>query len=162
VASYPPVVIGCMLVIPEDCVAPVLPDDLGVTTTFSIDPVARRRIELAGMRAVMDSEKAMGNTPRDVSSKNLGWDIESKTPDGALRFLEVKGRHHEATTVTVSKNEMLVAFNKRDENNWFLVIVLVNPDGTTQTPTYVASPFDREPSWAETSVNLEIAKLLSA
>ena len=158
VSSQPPVVIGCMLVIPEHLVAA---DPSAESTITSIDPAARRRIELVAMNAVMEHEIAMGNSPRDVSSENLGWDIESKAPDGTLRFLEVKGRHHEATTVTVSKNEMLVGFNKRDEHNWFLVIVLVNPDGSPQSPVYIDSPFDREPSWAETSVNLKISKLLS-
>ena len=53
---------------------------------------------------------------------------------------------------------MLVGFNKRGEG-WYLALVFVEGD-TVDGPHYVAAPFDREPGWAETSVNLSIPDLL--
>ena len=32
---------------------------------------------------------------------------------------------------------------------------------TVDGPHYIAAPFDREPGWAETSVNLSVPELLS-
>lgn len=51
--------------------------------------------------------------PRDVSADKCGYDIESRVPtEGRLRFLEVKGRIQGATSVTVTRNEILTALNK--------------------------------------------------
>jgi hypothetical protein len=44
------------------------------------------------MEAVMAAERRTGFDPRDVSAEKKGWDIESRTPAGHLRFVEVKGR----------------------------------------------------------------------
>ena len=52
---------------------------------------------------------------------------------GKLRFIEVKGRVKDSSTVIVTKNEVLTALNKPDD--FFLAIVLV--DGETTTPYYV-------------------------
>jgi hypothetical protein len=41
-----------------------------------------------------------------------------------VRFLEVKGRVAGATTVTVTRNEMLAALNQ--PRRWFLVVVFVD------------------------------------
>lgn len=38
----------------------------------------------------MEIERALGNTPRDVSVRNEGYDIESRTPTGETRYIEVK------------------------------------------------------------------------
>jgi hypothetical protein len=86
-------------------------------------------VELAAMKAVMDVETSLGYIPRDVSAAKAGYDIESSIPQdkrdagATLRFIEVKGRVAGADTVTVSKNEILTAFNKPDE--YILAIVAV-------------------------------------
>ena len=54
-----------------------------------------------------------GNDPRDVSKHNLGYDVESKDKEtGRLRMIEVKGRVKGATTVTITRNEIVTALNK--------------------------------------------------
>ena len=73
-------------------------------------PKSRR----ARWRAVMAAERGMGHEPRDVSAEKKGWDIESRTPDGHLRFIEVKGRHAEARDVILTKNEILASLNAPD------------------------------------------------
>ena len=46
------------------------------------------------MAAVMETERALGNYPKDVSDqRGIDYDIESESgADGRLRFIEVKGR----------------------------------------------------------------------
>ena len=75
-----------------------------------------------------------------------------------MRFLEVKGRVAGATTVTVTRNEMLAALNQ--PRRWFLVVVFVDGE-QTDGPHYIPAPFDREPGWAESSVNLDLKRLLN-
>lgn len=70
---------------------------------------------------------------------------------------DVKGRHAGQSTITVSKNEMLKGFNEPER----FIPALVFVDGeATDGPYYVRTPFDREPGWNETSVNLDLGKLL--
>lgn len=157
VSSQPPLVVGCFLVIPGHLVTP---DHKPLThDQNTASPAAKKEVELAGMKTVMDHQRQLGNTPTDVSHKNLGWDIESRTQDGKLLFLEVKARHHEAKTVTVTKNEMLVGFNKREDKTWFLAIVKTQSGEAVSTPLYIHAPFDNQPAWAETSSNFDIDTL---
>lgn len=75
------------------------------------------------------------------------------------RHIEVKGRVKGATTITVSRNEILYAVNQGDK--FILAIVFVNPDDTTEGPYYLRNPIQKEPDWGAASVNYEISKLLS-
>lgn len=118
ISAMPPVVVGGALVIPIG----LLNRLTGKPDTFSTDAVARRAIEMAAMKAVMDIEASLGFIPRDVSATKCGYDVESlistemRDPDGfPLRFIEVKGRAKGAAFVTISKNEILTAFNKPEE-----------------------------------------------
>src|SRR5690606_39257793 len=71
-------------------------------------PADRRAVELAAMAAVMAAERALGYEPQDVGAAKIGYDVESRIPGtGKLRFIEVKGRAEGATTVTITKNEIL-------------------------------------------------------
>lgn len=132
-----------------------------------------KRVELAAMAAVMAAEQRLGFVPRDASAAKCGYDIESQVPGtGRLRFLEVKGRIQGATSVTVTKNEILTALNKPDA--FILALVEVPPAaftegdafatgiaderGTYETGAgcvvrYVRQPFTREPDFGATSVN---------
>ena len=99
----------------------------------------------------------------DVSAQKCGWDLTSHPPmvDGRLvnpKHIEVKGRVKGASTVTITRNEILYAFNQGEK--FVLGIVLVNGDGSHEGPYYVRSPFDREPDWGVASVNYELSKLL--
>jgi hypothetical protein len=84
-------------------------------------------------------EVSLGHRPRDVSSENLGYDIESLDPrTGHLRFIEVKGRAEGATTLTLTRNEILTALNKPE--SWWLAIVLIK-NGQGREPVYIKEPF---------------------
>jgi hypothetical protein len=74
------------------------------------------------------------------------------------RHIEVKGRVKSAATITVTRNEMLYAFNQG--NKFVLAIVLVNEDDTYEGPYYVHRPFDSEPGWGVSSINYNLSDLL--
>jgi hypothetical protein len=102
---------------------------------FSQDPAARSRIEKLAMRAVRISEEARGCRVVDVSSQKCGWDLTSYPPalDGRLpgtRHIEVKGRVKGASTITVTRNEMLYALNQADK--FILAIVFVGEDDAVE------------------------------
>jgi hypothetical protein len=117
-----------------------------------------KRVELLAMRAVMEAEKALGHSPRDVSEDKCGYDIESI--DGQshrLRFIEVKGRVVGADTVTITRNEIVTGINS--STSFILAIVQVDGD-TPLAPVYVRSPFEREPDFDVTSVNYKLSEML--
>jgi hypothetical protein len=113
---------------------------------------------MLGMEAVMESERAQGYIPRDVSADHVGYDIESLDPDtGKLRFLEVKARVAGADTVTLTRNEVLTGLNKPDQ--WWLVIVQLE-NGQATEPVYIRDPFSEGIQFAAATVNLPMKELL--
>ncbi|EAX48524.1 helicase domain protein [Thermosinus carboxydivorans Nor1] len=149
-SPLPPMVIGGALVVPQGLI-----DRLTGSRPplFAHDTQGSER---KAMDAVMAYERSLGYEPRDVSSERCGYDIESRIPGtGKLRFIEVKGRAPGATTVTVTKNEILTALNKPDD--YFLAIVEVGE--SVGQPQYIKCPFRSEPDFAATSVNYSIADL---
>ncbi len=166
VVNGTPVVLGGALVIPAGLLAgkrgerPTDP----VVAAFAADAAARARIEKAAMNAVRAAEEARGCRVVDVSADKCGWDLTSYPPalDGKQpepRHIEVKGRVKGATTVTVTRNEMLYAFNQGDK--FRLAIVLVGEGEAVEGPHYIRNAFDREPAWGVASVNFEISALLT-
>ena len=69
----------------------------------------------------------------------------------------MKGRVKGATTVTVTRNEILTALNKPDD----LYLALVEVDGEETSVRYVQHPFKKEPDFAATSVNYDIGELIN-
>lgn len=159
ISAMPPVIVGGAVVIPLG----LLNKLMGKPNTFSNDALARREIELSAMKAVMEIEESLGYIPRDVSAKKYGYDVESLIPEelqgksAPLRFIEVKGRVKGAETVTVSKNEILTAFNKPDE----FILAIVEVDGLETHTVYLKRPFNVRPDFAATSVNYDIADLVN-
>lgn len=160
ISAMPPVVAGGALIIPQG----LLNKLTGKTEVFSTDAENRRTIERIAMQAVMEIERSQGYLPFDVSAQKTGYDIESQIPkklrngDGSsLRFIEVKGRTSGADTVTVSKNEILTAFNKPED----YILALVEVDGVAWKTTYLKKPFREKPDFAAASVNYKISELLS-
>lgn len=153
ITSSAPTILGGALVVPHGLLARLRAHD-PEPPEFTADAAARRRVEMAAMEAVLASERALGCEPIDVSADNRGYDIESKDQrTGRLRFLEVKGRVEGASTVTVSRNEILGSFNSPDQ--WILAMVEVQ-DGVQpeRLPVrYVRRPFTHEPGFAVASVN---------
>lgn len=159
ISAMPPVVVGGAIVIPRG----LLNRLMGRPETFAADAMARREVEMAAMKAVMDIETSLGYIPRDVSTAKCGYDVESLIPQekrgnlSPLRFIEVKGRAKGADTVTVSKNEILTAFNKPDE----YILAIVEVDGTDTHTVYLKDPFRERPDFAATSVNYDISDLMN-
>lgn len=157
VVSSSPLVLGAALVIPRG-----LLDDRRGEIEFAIDAAARKKVEMLAMNLVMETEKSFGFDVKDESAENLGWDITSrpkvkgKTIQDA-RHIEVKGRAKGQTTITVSYNEIYVAFN--DGPRYILAIVLVDGD-KTEGPYYIPEPFDSEPSSDVKGWNMDLQKLL--
>jgi len=128
------------------------------------DPDRFEGVVRSGTQAVMAIETSLGHVPVNVSSAKVGYDIESQIPhekrDGSgasLRFIEVKGRAAGATTVTVSKNEILTALNKPDE----YLLAIVEVDGQQTKTVYLKKPFRERPDFAATSINYSITELAS-
>ena len=166
VVNGTPVVLGGALVIPAGLLASKRGEEPTdpVVAAFTADAAARARIEKAAMNAVRAAEEARGCRVVDVSADKCGWDLTSYPPalDGKQpepRHIEVKGRVKGATTVTVTRNEMLYAFNQGDK--FRLAIVLVGEGEAVEGPHYIRNAFDREPAWGVASVNFEISALLT-
>ncbi|MFN3689378.1 MAG: helicase-related protein, partial [Fimbriimonadales bacterium] len=61
-------------------------------------------IEQIGMQVAMEYERAQGRSPVDVSHECLGYDIRSESPDGSVRYIEVKARA-QAGDIVLTPNE---------------------------------------------------------
>lgn len=131
-APQPPIIVGGALVVPQTVIARLLEKPLLES------PADVQRVEELAMATVMEAERRAGRLPTDVHHLKLGYDIESREPEtGRLRFIEVKGRRADADTVVVTRNEMLVALNKRDD--YYMAIVRVDGD-SVRSIHYVQDP----------------------
>ena len=105
------------------------------------------RRPLAAARAVIFSQ--LVNDPEDL------WKCQHP---GQEPNAQVKGRVKGAATITVTRNEIMDAFNQGEK--FVLAIVLVHEDDRTEGPYYIRRPFDREPGWGVSSINFELKALL--
>ena len=156
ISALPPNIRGGAIVVPSGLLK--LGEAVEAAPTGMSDVDTRSETERLAMEAVMASERGLGFEPRDVSADRVGYDIESRDPEGGhLRFIEVKGRIEGADTVTVTRNEILTALNKPDA--FIFAIVQVN-NGYASEPRYVRQPFQREPDFGATSVTYKLRELL--
>jgi superfamily II DNA or RNA helicase len=154
VVSNTPLIVGGALIIPQG----LLNQHKGQAVPYwAADPVARAKVEKHAMDAVMAAERALGHEPHDVSMEKHGWDILSRTGNGEVRFIEVKGRVKGAPTITVTKNEILASLNQPER--YILAIVMIDGNDT-DGPWYLRTPFDQEPGFGVTSINYNIQTLL--
>ncbi|MGB0694298.1 MAG: protein NO VEIN domain-containing protein [Rhodospirillaceae bacterium] len=160
ISSQPPKVRGGMVVIPRGLLGQHS-DGLEqyVVPGFAEDPVARRRIELAAMEAVMASERFLGNTPTDVSDQKIGYDIASYDPKtDHLRFIEVKGRIDSADTVMITRQEVITSLHEPDK---FILAIVQVSNGFAQQPRYLRGALDtREPPFDQNAIQFNIRSLL--
>ena len=164
VAPLPPEICGAALVVPTAWLAR---QEAGAGAdpgpADSTDADARAEVEAAAMNAVMGRERALGHEPRDVSAEDRGYDVESREAGtGRLRFIEVKGRRADARAVTVTRNEMLAAYNARDA---YILAVAPVERGIAQEPIYLPDParvFGPEPGFAEVSRAISVKAIRRA
>jgi len=162
ISAQPPRVRGGMVVIPRGLLISRAPaDELAATANgFSEDPVARRKIEIAAMEAVMAVERALGNAPTDVSAQKVGYDIASYDPKADhLRFIEVKGRIDGADTVMITRQEVITSLHEPDK---FILAVVQVENGFATAPRYVRGALDtREPPFEHNAIQFSIKSLLA-
>lgn len=166
VVNGTPVVLGAALIVPAGLMNKLRGDEPvdPIAATFAVDAAARSRIERLAMDAVRRSEEGRGCHVVDVSAAKCGWDLTSYPPaiDGKQlepRHIEVKGRVKGASTITVTRNEMLYAFNQGDK--FVLAIAVVDETDAVEGPHYIRNPFDREPGWGVASINYNLGDLLA-
>ena len=154
VSASAPVVVGGFLVVPRGLVDGLrgIPVDVGHP-----DEETRKRIDQAAIKAVLEAETALGRVPTEMPHNFPGYDIESRDEErGRLWFIEVKGKAKGMATVTISKTQILTALNKPDD----FILALVEVDlPRAAEPRYLQEPFDREPGFAEVSVNYDFPTL---
>ena len=155
ISPLPPVVLGGLLVVPRGLVDAMSGrESVGTRTAVDTQESAARARSI-----IMETERSLGFDPTDREFEKLGYDIESRVADtGKLRFIEVKGRVSGASTITVTRNEILYSLNKPED--FILGIVEFLDDGAHRVH-YVREPFKREPDFGVTSVNYDFAELLA-
>jgi len=161
VVSGTPVMLGTALIVPAGLMNRLRGEE--PVDSIAADAHARARIERIAMDAVRRAEEARGCRVVDVSADQCGWDLTAYPPESQGKqpepqHIEVKGRVKGASTITVSRNEMLYAFNQGDK--FVLAVVLVGEDDSFDGPYYIRNPFEREPGWGVASINFNLGDLL--
>jgi len=155
IAPLPPVALGGVLVVPKGLIAALK----GEAAPAAATPVDTQGTAARAREIVMAAERGLGFDPIDREADKVGYDIESRVPGtGTLRFIEVKGRVAGASTITVTRNEILYSLNKPED--YILAIVEFFGDGSHRLH-YVREPFTREPDFGVTSVNYALTDLLA-
>lgn len=133
----PPRLLGMALVVPSR----FFPQSSGMRPhvfAHSTEEVDRRAID-----ATLQAERALGRHPQEMPHNNKGYDIRSTDAQGAVYFIEVKGRitPPDPEAFTVSANE--VAFAKTQGDRHRLSLVKVSVDGPERDELrYVGNAFD--------------------
>ena len=155
ISPLPPVVLGGLLVVPTG----LIDEMCGRKSADSKAAVDTQECAARARSIIMETERNLGFEPTDREFEKLGYDIESRVPDtGKLRFIEVKGRVSGASTVTVTRNEILYSLNKPED---FILGIVEFLDDNTHRVHYIREPFKREPDFGVTSVNYDFAELLA-
>ena len=153
-SPLPPVVLGGVLVVPVGLLRKMKGEVSASATSPDTQASAAR-----ARAAVMEVERNLGFEPVDREVDKLGYDIESRVlGTGKLRFIEVKGRVQGASTVTVTKNEVLTSLNKPED---YILAIVEFQNGGSERVHYVRKPFHREPDFGVTSVNYDLPELLA-
>ena len=155
ISPLPPVVLGGLLVVPKGLINTMNGrESAHPKTAFDTQESAAR-----ARRIIMETERNLGFDPTDREFEKLGYDIESRVPNtGKLRFIEVKGRVSGASTITVTRNEILYSLNKPED---FILGIVEFRDDDGYRVRYVRRPFQREPDFGVTSVNYDFTELLA-
>ena len=90
----------------------------------------------AAEQQCVELEELWGNSAKDISKQNLGYDVESKTPNGDTRYIEVKSIGKNVKSFTLTNNEFSAAHQLG--NNYYLCIV--SQDESQFVATYIPDP----------------------
>jgi len=85
----------------------------------------------------IDIEKYFGNTATDVSKQNVGYDIESTTPDGCKRYIEVKSITEDGS-FSITNNEYTAAHQYGEQ---YYLCLLIQSAQNTQA-IYIQNPLE--------------------
>lgn len=122
----------------------VYPED-AISTKVEDPDVTEERIRVGnlGVMKVMQYERENGRFPKDMEIEHPnhpGYDIESESYDGSIRYIEVKslsGNWDISNPAKVTKNEFRMAKEKA-ENYWLYVVEFVKSENfriyTIQNP----------------------------
>ena len=83
----------------------------------------------------IDIEKYFGNAATDVSKQNVGYDIESITPEGSKRYIEVKSITEDGS-FSITNNEYTAAHQYGDQ---YYLCLLIQSAQNTQA-IYIKNP----------------------
>lgn len=89
--------------------------------------------------ACVEIEKFLGNEARDVSTQNLGYDVESITPEGKERHIEVKLLSKSDRTFCLTNNEYTAAHQYGD--SYF--ICLLHQGDEKSKAVYIQNPLSK-------------------
>lgn len=89
--------------------------------------------------ACIDIEKFLGNEAKDVSIQNLGYDVESKTPKGKIKYIEVKSISKSDKTFTITNNEYTAAHQYGE--NYYICLLLQGDDKSKAI--YIQNPLSK-------------------
>ena len=85
----------------------------------------------------IDIEKYFGNAATDVSKQNVGYDIESITPDGRKRYIEVKSITEDGS-FSITNNEYTAAHQYGEQ---YYLCLLIQSAQNTQA-IYIQNPLE--------------------
>jgi hypothetical protein len=155
ISALPPVALGGLLVLPLGLLCQMT----GCPMPPATPPLDTQAAAARAHSIVMEIERSLGFEPVDRKTEKLDYDIESRHPEtGRLRFIEVKGRVSGAKSLNVTKNEILTSLNKPDD---FILALAGFMEGDAHRVHYLRRPFQREPDLGVTSVNYDLADLIS-
>ncbi len=110
-------------------------------------------------RATLSASAPRPSDGRGIKGEGNGQGTGGVSPQPESRHIEVKGRVKGATTITVTRNEILYALNQADK--FHIAIVLIGEGDVVEGPFYLQNPFDAEPGWGVSSVNYDLQTLLA-
>ena len=110
-----------------------------VSTSSPVDRILKKRRIAPKWRTAeqlcVDLEREIGNRATDVSSKNLGYDVLSESPDGTKRYIEVKSVRTLGDPIVLTNNEYTTAHQYGEE--YFFLIVSQDDN---QSYLYIQNP----------------------
>lgn len=89
--------------------------------------------------ACVEIEKFLGNNARDVSLQNLGYDVDSTTPAGSKRYIEVKSISKIDSSFTLTNNEYTAAHQYGDA---YFICLLRHGDDKSKA-IYIQNPLGK-------------------